>query len=365
MISPMRRLPVHNPPNRFDVRAVSYDDGEAPVAGYELLDDQSATILSRNDSPDLGFRYTVNPYRGCAHACAYCYARPTHEYLSLGAGTDFDRKIVVKRDAPALLRRAFEKRTWRGELVLFSGVTDCYQPVEKQLRLTRDCLEVCASYKNPVGVITKAPLIERDIDVLQAIHAVTHLSVSVSIPFWAEDNARALEPNVATPARRFRTVERLARAGIAVGVNVAPVIPGVSDADIPRLVAAAKDHGAQWVNYILLRLPGAVFDVFRERLTAAMPLRANKVLARLNDAHDGKVYRSEFGVRQRGTGAYAEQIAQLFQVARARAGLTEGPMSRSEPSPFARPPRGPFSNEHAPHAQLALDFAAQHVERRP
>ena len=211
------------------------------MAPLEVFEDHTRTILSRNDSPDVGFDWSVNPYRGCFHACAYCYARPSHEYLSFGAGTDFERKIVVKKHAPELLREAFDAPKWRGELVIFSGVTDCYQPLEASYRLTRGCLEVCAEYRNPAGIITKAPLIERDIDVLQELARVAHLSVMVSVPFWDEAKARAIEPFVTTPVRRMRTIERLARAGVRVGVMVAPIIPGLNDEDHRR--GAARRAG--------------------------------------------------------------------------------------------------------------------------
>ena len=185
--------PVSNPPNPWQSTEVSYLE-EVPLARLEVFEDHSRQILSHNDSPDIGFSHSVNPYRGCIHGCAYCYARPTHEYLSFGAGTDFERKIVVKPDAPALLRQAFERPSWRGELLMFSGVTDCYQPLEASYRLTRACLAVCAEYRNPVAIITKAPLIERDLDVLLELQRVAQLTVTVSVPIWDTERARAIEP---------------------------------------------------------------------------------------------------------------------------------------------------------------------------
>src|SRR6185295_17751657 len=208
----MRPVPISNPPNPWASTAVEYFEG-APEVKLEVYVDHTRAVLAKNDSPDVGFTYSVNPYRGCFHACAYCYARPGHEYLSFGAGTDFDRKIVIKPDAPALLRAAFRKKSWRHEPVMFSGVTDCYQPLEACYRLTRGCLEVCAEEANPAGIITKAPLVERDIDVLQTIARAASVKVVVSVPFWDPDKARAVEPYVATPARRMRTVRRLADAG--------------------------------------------------------------------------------------------------------------------------------------------------------
>src|SRR5499427_2466061 len=202
----MRAVPISNPPNPWATTEVQYLEAP-PQVKLEVFEDHTRTILAKNDSPDVGFTWSVNPYRGCFHACAYCYARPSHEYLSLGAGTDFDRKIVVKLRAPELLRAAFAKKTWRRETVVFSGVTDCYQPLEASYRLTRGCLEVCAEYGNPAGIITKSPLIERDIDVLLELQRSARVSIGVSVPIWDRANAHALEPFVATPQRRIKTIE--------------------------------------------------------------------------------------------------------------------------------------------------------------
>ncbi len=344
----MLSRPVANPPNPWATTEVDYL-GEAPDAKLEVYVDHTRQLLARNDSPDLGFTYSVNPYRGCFHACAYCYARPTHEYLSFGAGTDFERKLVVKPEAPALLREAFEKRSWRGELVVMSGVTDCYQPLEASYRLTRGCLEVCAEYRNPVSIITKAPLIERDLDVLTRLAAVADLSVSVSIPLWDEAKARAMEPFVATPQRRMRTVERLAAAGLRVGVNVAPMIPGLGDEDMPDILAAARAAGARDAGMVFLRLPGSVAEVFEARLRAALPLRAEKVLARVREARGGALYDARFGLRGRGEGEYAAQTWALFEATCKKLGLGVYRMNSAEgsregeaaerPTSFVRPPR--------------------------
>src|SRR5881394_68029 len=210
---PVRPIPISNPPNPWATTEVQYLEG-APEVKLQVFADGTRQILAKNDSPDVGFTFSVNPYRGCFHACAYCYARPSHEYLSLGAGTDFDRKIMVKLRAAELLRVAFAKKSWRKETVAFSGVTDCYQPLEASYRLTRGCLEVCRDYRNPVCIITKAPLVERDMDLLTELSRVARVSVSVSIPLWDRDHARALEPQVPTPQRRMETVARLAATGI-------------------------------------------------------------------------------------------------------------------------------------------------------
>jgi DNA repair photolyase len=303
--------PVSNPPNPWADTRLEYLE-EVPPARLEVFEDHSREILARNDSPDVGFRWSVNPYRGCLHACAYCYARPTHQYLGFGAGTDFETKLVVKPRAAALLREAFERPGWTGERVAFSGVTDCYQPLEASLRLTRACLEVCAEYRNPVGLITKAPLVERDLDVLGQLAREAQLAVYVSVPFLDATLARAVEPYVATPRRRLQTVERLAAAGIPVGVSVSPLIPGLNDEELVRVLAAARDAGARGVHYQLLRLPGPVRLVFEERLRATLPLRAERVLHRVRATRAGALNDSRFGRRMRGEGPYARTLAHLF-----------------------------------------------------
>ena len=319
----MRPVPISNPPNPWASTSVEYLEG-APEMKLDVYEDRSRTILAKNDSPDVGFMYSVNPYRGCFHACAYCYARPGHEYLSFGAGTDFDRKIVVKVEAPDLLRQAFRKKSWKRDKVVFSGVTDCYQPLEASYRLTRGCLEVCADEKNPVGIITKAPLIERDLDVLQEIGRVAAVHVTVSVPLWDPAKARAVEPYVATPQRRMRIIRAMADAGIAVSVNVAPVIPGLGDEDIPKILAAARDAGATGAGYVLLRLPGPVAQVFEERMRVAMPLRVERILHRIRETRGGQLYDARFGVRGRGDGPYAASIHGLFVATASRLGLRVG-----------------------------------------
>jgi len=326
--------PVSNPPNPWESATVDWL-GEPPAALPRVYADATREILSRNDSPDVPFTYSVNPYRGCAHACAYCYARPTHEYLGFGAGTDFDTRIVAKLRAPELLRRAFERTSWTGEPIAFSGATDAWQPLEASLRLTRGCLEVCAEYRNPVMVVTKAPLVERDLDLLASLAADGAATVSVTLPFLDAARARALEPWVASPERRLRTLERLASAGIPVGVSVAPVIPGLNDEEIPRVLAAARDAGATRAHWQLLRLPGSVKAVFEERLRAAMPERAERVLHRIRETRDGKLHDGRFDVRGRGEGEHARSIGALFDAVHARLGFQAG--SPHGPSPFRRP----------------------------
>lgn len=333
----MKLTPVDNPPNPFTSTALEYLE-EVPLSRPQVYEDNTQEIVSRNDSPDLGFDFSVNPYRGCMHSCAYCYARPSHEYLGFGAGTDFDTRIVVKRRAPALLRAAFERPSWKGDLLMFSGVTDCYQPLEASLGLTRGCLEVCAEYRNPVAIITKAPLIERDLDLLLRLHEVASVSVTVSVPFWRQDIARAIEPGVATPRRRIQTIERLSAAGIPVGVNVAPIIPGL-DEDVPAILSAAKSAGAQWAGSGLLRLPGSVKAVFETRLRAALPLAAEKILHRIRETRGGNLDDSRFGARHRGEGLYAEALSDLFRAHARKVGIPQGMGVLERRDTFCRPPK--------------------------
>ncbi len=329
---------VWNPPNPYlSAHRQFLEDEPPPETRVEVYEDHSQSILSRNDSPDLSFRWSVNPYRGCAHACIYCYARPTHEYLGLGAGTDFETKLVVKPQAPELLRRAFLRRSWKGELVVFSGVTDCYQPLEAGWRLTRGCLEVCAEFRNPVGIITKSALVQRDIDVLQRLHREASVSVHVSIPFLDERVARLVESGAPSIARRFETVQALAAAGIPVGVGVSPLIPGLNDADIPGILRRAKACGATQAFLTLLRLPGSVREVFLHRLQERLPMRAGRVEGRLRWTRDGELSDSRFGHRHSGSGIYWETIEQMWEVWTQRLGFNRG-CDPDVPSTFVRPP---------------------------
>ena len=339
----MKSRETDNPHNRFRVVAVEYDEGDGPPPSpVTIIEDQSRSILSENDSPDLGFSFSANPYRGCQHACAYCYARPTHEYLDLGAGTDFDTKIVVKRQAPELLRAAFDKPSWKGELVMFSGVTDCYQPIEKELELTRRCLEVCLEYKNPVNVISKSALVERDIDLFLALAKEARFHLSVSLAFTDNEMSRAIEPWAASPDRRFKVIETMAKAGVPVGVMCAPIIPGVNDNQLVTLLERAKEAGATWAGWTLLRLPGAVREVFEDRIRVSLPLAGDKIIHRIRETRGGKLYDSRFGVRGRGEGPYAEMIATMFDTTAKRLGLVGRQDDFDEdrlPTTFRRPPK--------------------------
>jgi len=332
--------PTANPPSRFEELHVEYDE-EAPPARLRVYDDDSKSLLSENDSPDLPFRWSINPYRGCSHGCTYCYARPSHEYLGWGAGTDFDTRILVKRNAPALLKAAFDAPTWQGERILFSGNTDCYQPLEFRLGLTRALLEVCLRYRNPVALITKSNLIERDVALLAELHRVATARVTFSIPFHDAALGRAIEPGAPTPSRRYRALGTLAAAGIPVGVNIGPVIPGLNDRDVPAILKAAKEAGARWAALLLVRLPGPVEPYFEARLREALPLRADGVLARIRRARNGKLNDGRFGHRFRGEGEEWEATRALFHVWREKLGYGDGyGETPPGPSAFRRPGEG-------------------------
>lgn len=329
--------PVANPPNPWDSTHVDWL-GEPPPAALQVYEEQARSILSRNDSPDVPFRYSANPYRGCFHGCAYCYARPTHQYLGFGAGTDFERKLVVKTNAVELLRRAFESPRWEGDALALSGVTDCYQPLEASYRLTRGLLEVCREFRNPVGIVTKGALVERDLELLQALHEVTHVRVYLSIPFADEAMGRAIEPYAASIPRRFAALRALSAAGITTGVAIAPVIPGLSDDQIPEILERAREAGARRAFMVMLRLPAEVRPVFLERLHEAAPLRAGKVISAIEQARGGTLYDPRFGRRMRGQGPRWAAIEALFAAHHRRLGFDDDRgQLQDEPSPFRRP----------------------------
>jgi DNA repair photolyase len=474
----VKARPTENPPIRFRDVTVTYDDGDGPPsAAITLLEDQSRSILSHNDSDDLDFRWSINPYRGCLHACAYCasgdtevllangmsaqiadlrpgdaivgtsfdgvehryvttqvldqwstrkeafrlrlgdgeeliasaehrflsddgwvhvadvapsttligldlfadaertigrrvlsvepigeqplfdittgtgdfiangvvshncYARPNHEYLDLGAGTDFDTKIVIKPRAAELLREAFDKPSWQGELIMFSGVTDCYQAIERDLELTKQCLQVCLEYRNPVAIISKSALVERDVGLIAELAREAGAHLSVSLAWLDAELQRTIEPWAASPARRLKVIETFAKAGVPVGIMMAPIIPGLNDNQIVKLLEAAQSAGAQWAGWTLLRLPGVVKDVFEERLRVRLPLVADKVMHRVRETRGGdKLYDPRFGVRGRGVGVYAETIKALFDTTVARLGLNQRDYGDA-PSRFRRPDR--------------------------
>ncbi len=326
---------ISNPPNPFvsQHRELLEPAGATKVMLYS---DDAREILSRNDSPDLPFRWSLNPYRGCFHACAYCYARPSHEYWGFGAGTDFESKLVVKKNAPQLLRRAFEKPSWRGELIVFAGNTDCYQPIEAEYELTRTCLEVCVEYRNPVGVITKGVLVLRDLDVLARLHRDAWAKVYFSIPFASDHVARKVEPQAPSISRRFAAMKQLSEAGIPTGISIAPVIPGLNDEDIPELLGRAYQAGARTATFSLLRLSGSVELVFLERMREAFPERIGKIANRIREVRAGTLTERRFFRRHSGEGVHWEMIRQLFAVAKRRVGFRDEDCSEL-PNTFFRP----------------------------
>ncbi len=315
-----------NPQNRFETLQYVRDD-EAPPDDDRprtiFLRDPTRTLIARNDSPDIGFEASINPYRGCEHGCIYCFARPTHEYLGMSAGLDFETKILVKEDAPELLREELNAKSWEPQVIAISGVTDPYQPIERKLEITRRCLGVLAEFRNPVAIITKNALVTRDVDHLQELARFNAARVFVSITTLDANLANMMEPRAATPELRLSAVEALASAGIPAGVMVAPIVPGITDHEMPAILAAAKKAGATWAGKVMLRLPWAVAPLFERWLDEHFPDRKDKVLNRVRDLRGGKLYDSAWGVRGRGEGIFAEQMSALFDVTCRKLGLNE------------------------------------------
>ncbi len=328
--------PASNPPGLHRSDHVLWDV-PPDLARPQVYEDDSRSILQHNDSPDLPHRWSLNPYRGCMHACAYCYARPSHAYLGFGAGTDFDTRIVVKPRAPELLREAFDDPSWEGACVLYSGNTDAWQPLEYRWELTRRCLEVCLAYRNPVVAITKSALIARDTELFVALSREAAAEVVLSIPFHDPELARAIEPGAPSPARRIETLRALAAAGVPVSVNIAPVIPGLNDTDIPKVLRAAAEAGARRAHMILVRLPGPVELVFEERLRAVLPGRADTVLARIRRARGGALDDPRFGHRFTGEGPAWDATRQLFATWCRKLGLDDSARADVAASTFRRP----------------------------
>lgn len=274
------------------------------------------TIVNKVESPDVGMMYSMNAYQGCEHGCIYCYARNTHEYWGYSAGLDFERRILVKKDAPKLLEAHLKKKSWKAHPIVMSGNTDCYQPTEKQLEITRKCLEVFLKYRHPVGIITKNALILRDLDLLQALAKDNLIGVNVSITSLSEDTRRILEPRTATIKRRLETVKTLSEHGIPVNVMLAPIIPSINSHEILPLAKAAADHGAVSIAHTIVRLNGAIGEIFTDWIKKTMPDRADKVLHQIESCHGGSLNDSRYGARMRGEGKIAEQINNLMALAR-------------------------------------------------
>jgi DNA repair photolyase len=324
---PRGRGAASNPPNRFEKisleRDADWNPEDDPAPRTQFLRDLSQTIISYNDSPDIPFKASLNPYRGCEHGCAYCYARPTHEYLGFSAGLDFETKIMVKENAPELLRRELASPKWKPQTLAMSGVTDPYQPVERRLQLTRRCLAVLAEFRNPVSVTTKNFLVTRDLDLLRELAAHHAVTVHLSINSLDSELTRKLEPRAASPSLRLAAVEALAKAGVPVGVLVAPLIPALNEHEMPSVLAAAKAAGAGWAYTEIVRLPLAVAPIFEQWLEQNVPGKRDKVLNRIRAMRGGKLNDPRFGARMRGEGILADQISQMFHVARRKVGLPE------------------------------------------
>jgi DNA repair photolyase len=325
--APRGRGAVFNPASRFETisleRDLDWDPEDNAAVRTQFLRDVSRTIITHNNSPDIPFKASINPYRGCEHGCAYCYARPTHEYLGFSAGLDFESKIMVKENAPELLRKELSSPKWKPQELAMSGVTDCYQPIERKLQITRRCLAVLAEFRNPVSIITKNALVTRDLDYLRELAAHRAVHVNISITTLDSELARKLEPRAASPQGRLAAMETLAKAGVPVGVLVAPAIPAINDHEIPSVLAAAKAAGASWGYTEVLRLPLTVAPVFQEWLERNFPERKDKVLGRIRAIRGGKLNDPRFGSRMRGEGIFADQISQMFHVACRKVGLPE------------------------------------------
>lgn len=327
-----------NPRSRFQRLHVDWDIPPPPPK-LVVIEERPKTILRENNSPDLPFRWSLNPYRGCTHACAYCYARAFHEYLDMGAGSDFERKIVIKPTAATQLRERFQNTSWKGDRIVFSGVTDCYQPIERKHELTRACLEVCAEYRNPIGIITRSPLILRDIEILQQMARHDAVEVHISIPILDERLARVIEPGAPPPSARLQTIRHLADAGVPVGISMAPILPGINDHAIPATLEAAKDAGAMWAWTQLVRLSDPVAQVFENRLRSSLPHRADAIMARIRRARGGKLNERDWHRRMRGVDATWSMAETVFEQWKSRLDLKARP-SGPTINPFRRPNQG-------------------------
>jgi DNA repair photolyase len=344
--TPRGRGTAENPPNRFE-RITYLPVLEAPGdedhrVKTQYLKDVSRSLLTTNDSPDVGFDASINPYRGCEHGCIYCYARPYHEYLGFSAGLDFETKILVKEDAPELLRAELASPKWQPKVVAISGVTDAYQPIERKLQLTRRCLEVLAEFRNPVIIVTKNQLVTRDIDLLKELAGFDAAAVCVSVTTLDAELARVMEPRTSTPANRLEAIQMLAEAGVPVRVLAAPIIPGLTDHELPSIIKAAAKAGAQYAGYVVVRLPHGVGELFESWLEEHFPDRKKKVLNRIREMRGGRLNDPNFGTRMKGEGVYAEQIKSMFKLACRRAGIESG-LRELSTAAFKRPARPQLS----------------------
>jgi DNA repair photolyase len=339
--NPPARGAVSNPKNRFErleyIPDPEEDPEEQPLLRTQFIEDDTRSILTRNDSPDVPFTYSVNPYRGCEHGCAYCFARPTHEYLGFSAGLDFESKIVVKVRAPELLRQELSSPRWKPETVALSGVTDCYQPIERKLELTRRCVAVLAEFRNPVFVITKNHLVTRDIDLYRELAAHDAVRINISITTLDARLAKELEPRASPPLRRLKAIEQLSQAGIPVCLLMAPCIPGLNDHEMLNIFTAAANAGARDAGITPLRLPGAVAGIFAQWLDTHAPDKKEKILNRVREMRGGKLNDPRFGTRMRGSGFYAEQMSAMYKVAWKTAGFASQPPLKLSAASFRAP----------------------------
>ncbi len=346
---------VSNRGSRYDAETtVAFDDGwgssdltgdDLPPLRTTVSPDATRTIIARNDSPDIGFDRSINPYRGCEHGCIYCFARPTHAYLGLSPGLDFETKLTAKFDAPALLERELRAKTYQCAVMAMGTNTDPYQPIEREHRITRGILQVLAEHKHPVGIVTKSALVARDIDILGPMAAEGLCTVLLSVTTLDADLARTMEPRASTPQKRLAAIAALARAGIPTGVMAAPMIPALNDNELEAILAAARDAGAQRANMTLLRLPLEIKDLFTEWLESHAPGKAQHVLSLIRQSRGGKLNDPNFHSRFAGSGAYAQMLEQRFRRACQKLGLNKTPL-RLDTTKFRLPPR--------PGDQLAL-----------
>ncbi|MFN0130193.1 MAG: PA0069 family radical SAM protein [Verrucomicrobiales bacterium] len=320
--NPFERFHVEEDPEAVEELRRIDPEWEPPAPKTAFFVDDTQTLITKNDSPDLSFDASLNPYRGCEHGCSYCYARKFHEFLGFSSGLDFETKIMVKPRAPGLLRAEMSRKSWKPIKLAMSGVTDCYQPVERKLRITRGCLEVLADFRNPVVVITKNHLVTRDVDVLAELARWQCGAVLISITTLDRDLAAAMEPRASGPAMRLRAIRTLADAGIPVGVSVSPIIPGLNDNEIAPILESARDAGAHFATYSLVRLQGTVADVFAEWLERNVSAaKKEAILSRIRESHGGRLGDTRPGVRMTGEGERAAQIGQLFRALSRRIGF--------------------------------------------
>ena len=357
MPAPRGRATATNPATRFDPISVELDPSalepdELRQSSTQFFEDTSRSILVSNDSPDVGFNWGINPYRGCEHGCIYCYARPSHEYLGWSAGLDFETKILVKRTAPELLSRELRKKSWKPAVISLSGNTDPYQPAERRFKLTRACLHTLLDHRNPVGIITKNHLVTRDLDILAPMAKLGLVHAFISVTTLRSKIASAMEPRTSIPSRRLDAIEKLTEAGVPVGVMVAPVVPGLTDEELPAIMRAAAERGAVRAGYILLRLPGPVAPLFQDWLDRVMPERKDKILGRIREVRSGRLNDPRFRHRMKGEGVWAQTLAKLFEVTCKRYNLNQ-PMPPLRTDLFIRQP----SNQLSLFDQELLDSA--------